>query len=172
MTKRALITGITGQDGRTFRSFSCRKGTKCMGSNAEVPSSIRAHRPPVSGSSRARLRWEREPAIQAALRGPDGFLEPDRIIQEVRPDEIYNLAAQSHVKVSFEEPEYTANSDASGRCGCWKRCASGTRGDDALLPGVDERTLRQGAGDAAEETTPFYPRSPYARRSSTPTGSR
>ena len=73
-----------------------------------------------------------------------------RIVQGVKPDEIYNLAAQSHVKVSFEEPEYTANSDALGRCDCWKRLALLDWKSDALLPGIYIGTLRTGAGDSAE----------------------
>jgi hypothetical protein len=87
-----------------------------------------------------------------------------RIIQEVQPDEIYNLAAQSHVQVSFETPEYTANSDGLGTLRLLEaiRILGLDRRRHALLPGLDLGALRQGPGGTQRETTPFYPRSPYA----------
>jgi GDPmannose 4,6-dehydratase len=94
-------------------------------------------------------------------------------MQQVQPDEIYNLAAQSHVAVSFEEPEYTANSDALGTLrlleairilGLEKKTRFYQASTSELYGKVQEMPQR--------ETTPFYPRSPYAAPSSTPTGSR
>ena len=85
-----------------------------------------------------------------------------RIVQETQPDEIYNLAAQSHVQVSFETPEYTANGDALGALrlleairilGLRTRCAS-TRRPPREMFGLAQETPQS-------ETTPFYPRSPY-----------
>ena len=74
-----------------------------------------------------------------------------RIVQEVQPDEIYNLAAQSHVQVSFETPEYTANADALGTLRLLEAIRIlGLTDKDALLPGLDVRAVRQGAGDAAD----------------------
>ena len=84
-----------------------------------------------------------------------------RIIQEVQPDEIYNLAAMSHVQVSFEMPEYTGNADGLGTLDLLEavRILNGKKGKD--LPGINLRIVRKSAGSAANETTPFYPRSPY-----------
>ena len=87
-----------------------------------------------------------------------------RIVQETQPDEIYNLAAQSHVQVSFETAEYTANADALGTL----RLLEAIRllklvEKTPLLPSLDVGTLRQGVQAVPQsETTPFYPRSPYA----------
>ena len=106
--KTALITGVTGQDGPTSRvSFSRR---------------VHGPRPqasciPVQHTARGRdLRRAAgcSFAVRHALRRPHRLHESHRIIQESQPDEIYNLAAQSHVQVSFETPEYTGNSDALG----------------------------------------------------------
>ena len=82
----------------------------------------------------------------------------------MQPDEIYNLAAQSHVAVSFEEPEYTANSDALGALRVLEAIRIlGPGEEDALLPGVDLGALRHGATRRRRrKQTPFYPRSPYA----------
>ena len=84
-----------------------------------------------------------------------------RLMQQIRPTEIYNLAAQSHVGVSFESPEYTANADAIGVLRCWKRSGSSAwkrrRGFIRRRP----RNCMVWSSSAAEETTPFYPRSPY-----------
>ncbi len=72
-------------------------------------------------------------------------------MQEIKPDEIYNLAAQSHVKVSFEEPEYTANSDALGTLRLLEAIRiAGLEKTDTVLPGIDVRAVRSGAGDSAE----------------------
>jgi GDPmannose 4,6-dehydratase len=96
-----------------------------------------------------------------------------RIVQEVQPQEIYNLAAQSHVAVSFETAEYTANSDALGTlrlleairiCGLVEKTKFYQASSSEMFGKVVETPQR--------ETTPFYPRSPYAARRSTPTGSR
>ena len=86
-----------------------------------------------------------------------------RIVQDVQPTEIYNLAAQSHVQVSFETPEYTANADALGTLrlsGSDPDIALGKAG--TLLSSFDIRTLWLAQEIPQRETTPFYPRSPYA----------
>ena len=83
-----------------------------------------------------------------------------RIIQQVQPDEIYNLGAQSHVAVSFESPEYTANSDALVPCGSGGCADSGALCQNTDLSGEHQRALWTSAGDTSENT-PFYPRSPY-----------
>ena len=97
-----------------------------------------------------------------------------RIVQETQPDEIYNLAAQSHVQVSFETPEYTANADALGTLRLLEAIRIlGLDEEDALLPGLDLGALRQGAGDAADARRRRSIRAALcARPSSMPTGSR
>ena len=85
-----------------------------------------------------------------------------RLCRRSQPDEIYNLAAQSHVQVSFETPEYTANADALGTLRLLEAIRILRPGEDnAILPGLDLGNVRHGAGVPQRETTPFYPRSPY-----------
>ena len=87
-----------------------------------------------------------------------------RIVQETQPDEIYNLAAQSHVQVSFETPEYTANADALGTLRLLEAMRIlGPRRADALLPGLDLRAVRPGAGGAAARDHAVLPAQPVRR---------
>src|SRR5512137_475075 len=107
--KRALITGITGQDGAYLAEFLLRKGYEVHGIKRRASSFNTAridhlYTDPHEGEVRFRLHY-------GDLTDATNLI---RIIQEVQPDEIYNLAAQSHVMVSFETPEYTANADALG----------------------------------------------------------
>ena len=85
------------------------------------------------------------------------------MVQQIQPDEIYNLAAQSHVYVSFETPEYTANADGLGTLRLLEAIRIlGLEKEDALLPGLDVGDVRQWSAETPQrETTPFYPRSPY-----------
>ena len=156
--KKALITGITGQDGSYLAELLLEKGYEVHG--------IRRR---SSSFNTARIdHIYNDPHIL----GTNLFLHYGdmtdstsliRILQEVQPDEIYNLAAQSHVAVSFEEPEYTANSDAIGAL----RLLEAIR-----ILGLESKTRFYQAstselyGDVREtpqtEETPFYPRSPYA----------
>ena len=107
--KKALITGITGQDGSYLAEFLLKKGYKVYGIKRRS-SSI--------NTSRIDHMYQEPNEINRKLILYHGDLTDSlsltRIIQEIQPDEIYNLAAQSHVAVSFEVPEYTANSDALG----------------------------------------------------------
>lgn len=156
--KTALISGITGQDGAYLASFLLRKGYAVHG--VKRRSSL---------FNTARIDGLYEDLHEKA---PHFFLHYGdltdasnliRIIQQVRPDEIYNLAAQSHVKVSFETPEYTANSDALGTL----RLLEAIR-----ILGLEDHTRFYQASTSElfgkvretpqSETTPFYPRSPYA----------
>ena len=158
MQKVALITGITGQDGAYLAEFLLDKGYIVHG--------IR-RRTSLFNTDRIDHLYQ-----DTHLAGTRLFLHYGdmtdssslvRIIQEVQPDEIYNLAAQSHVAVSFEEPEYTANSDALGPL----RILEAIR-----FLGLKEKTRFYQASTSElyglvqevpqRETTPFYPRSPYA----------
>lgn len=156
--KRALITGITGQDGAYLAEYLLSKGYEVHGikRRASLFNTNRVdhlYQDPHVPDRRFILHY-------GDLTDSTNLI---RIIQEVQPDEIYNLAAQSHVKVSFETPEYTANADALGTL----RLLEAIR-----ILGLENRTRFYQAstselfGKAVEtpqkETTPFYPRSPYA----------
>jgi GDPmannose 4,6-dehydratase len=156
--KTALITGVTGQDGAYLTSFLLKKGYRVHGIK---------RRSSLFNTARIDHLYEDLHEQNPRLLLHYGDLTDSsslmRIIQQIKPDEIYNLAAQSHVKVSFETPEYTANSDAVGTL----RILEALR-----ILGLAETTRFYQAstselyGKALEipqrETTPFYPRSPYA----------
>src|SRR5437762_7371229 len=154
----ALITGITGQDGAYLAEFLLNKGYVVHGMKRRT-SLFNTERidhlyqdPHVAG--RRFILHHGDMTDSSSL---------IRIIQQVQPDEIYNLAAQSHVAVSFEEPEYTANSDALGplrileaiRILGLERKSRFYQASTSELYGLVQETPQR-------ETTPFYPRSPYA----------
>ena len=156
--KRALITGITGQDGSYLAEFLLNKGYTVHGIKRRASSFNTSridhiYQDPHESDPRLRLHY-------GDLTDSTNLI---RIVQEVQPDEIYNLGAQSHVAVSFESPEYTANSDALGAL----RILEAIR-----ILGLENSTRYYQAstselyGNVQEspqnEKTPFYPRSPYA----------
>ncbi|WP_028669057.1 GDP-mannose 4,6-dehydratase [Runella zeae] len=158
MTKVALITGITGQDGAYLSELLLSKGYTVHGIK---------RRSSLFNTDRIDHLYE-DPHVQHPrfiLHYGDltDSLNLTRIIQEVQPDEIYNLAAMSHVKVSFDEPEYTANADGIGTL----RILEAVR-----LLGLAQKTKIYQASTSElyglvqavpqSESTPFYPRSPYA----------
>lgn len=158
MSKVALITGITGQDGAYLAEFLLGKGYVVHG--------IKRRTSLINTDRIDHLyRDPHEKGVRFFLHHGDMTDSSSlmHIIQKVRPDEIYNLAAQSHVAVSFEEPEYTANSDAIGTL----RILEAMR-----ILGLDKKTRFYQASTSElyglvqetpqKETTPFYPRSPYA----------
>jgi GDPmannose 4,6-dehydratase len=157
MPKSALITGITGQDGSYLAEFLIEKGYEVHGvkrrsSSLNTDRIDHLYQDPHEKNVRLKLHY-------GDLTDSTNLI---RIIQEVQPDEIYNLAAQSHVAVSFEIPEYTANSDAVGTL----RLLEAIR-----ILGLEKRTRFYQASTSEmfglvqetpqRETTPFYPRSPY-----------
>jgi GDPmannose 4,6-dehydratase len=156
--KRALVTGITGQDGAYLADFLMKKGYEVHGLKRRASSFNTArvdhlYRDPHEKDVRFFMHY-------GDLTDSTNLI---RIIQETQPDEIYNLAAQSHVKVSFETPEYTANVDALGTL----RLLEAVR----ILKLENKTRFYQAStselyGKVQEipqkETTPFYPRSPYA----------
>lgn len=119
MTKTALITGITGQDGSYLAEFLLAKGYKVHGIK---------RRASLFNTQRIDHIYEDRHNPNPHLKLHYGDLTDSsnltRILSEVRPDEVYNLGAQSHVAVSFEAPEYTADVDAMGLSACWRRSAS------------------------------------------------
>lgn len=158
MSKTALITGITGQDGAYLAEFLLNKGYEVHGIK---------RRTSLFNTDRIDHLYQDPHIEHRRLVLHHGDMTDSsslvRIIQQVQPDEIYNLAAQSHVAVSFEEPEYTANSDAIGPLrileairilGMEKKTRFYQASTSELFGQVQETPQR--------ETTPFYPRSPYA----------
>jgi GDPmannose 4,6-dehydratase len=156
--KVALITGVTGQDGSYLAEFLLNKGYIVHG--------IKRRTSLFNTDRIDHLYHDRhEKGVRFFLHHGDLTDSSSliRIIQEVQPDEIYNLAAQSHVAVSFEEPEYTANSDGLGAL----RILEAIR-----ILGLEQKTRFYQASTSElyglvqeipqKETTPFYPRSPYA----------
>ncbi|MCW9057751.1 MAG: GDP-mannose 4,6-dehydratase [Gammaproteobacteria bacterium] len=159
MTKKvALITGVTGQDGAYLAELLLKKGYEVHGikrraSSFNTDRIDHLYKDPHEKGRKFILHY-------GDLTDATNLI---RIIQEVQPDEIYNLAAQSHVAVSFETPEYTANSDAIGTL----RLLEAIR-----ILGLEKKTRFYQASTSElfgkvqeipqKETTPFYPRSPYA----------
>lgn len=155
--KRALVTGITGQDGSYLAEFLLQKGYEVHGvkrraSSFNTDRIDHLYRDPHEADRGMILHY-------GDLTDATNLI---RIVQEVQPDEIYNLAAQSHVAVSFETAEYTANSDALGTlrlleairiCGLTKKTRFYQASTSEMYGKVMETPQR--------ETTPFYPRSPY-----------
>lgn len=158
VNKIALITGVTGQDGAYLAEFLLNKGYTVHGIK---------RRSSLFNTDRIDHLYQDPHEIERKFVLHHGDLTDSssliRIIQQVQPDEIYNLAAQSHVAVSFEEPEYTANSDALGAL----RILEAIR-----ILGLEKKTRFYQASTSElyglvqeipqRETTPFYPRSPYA----------
>ena len=158
MTKRALITGVTGQDGSYLAEFLLEKGYEVHGIK---------RRASLFNTQRVDHIYQDPHTPHQNFKLHYGDLSDTsnltRIISEVRPDEVYNLGAQSHVAVSFEAPEYTADVDAIGTLrlleairflGLEKSCRFYQASTSELYGLVQEIPQR--------ETTPFHPRSPYA----------
>ncbi|VAW85365.1 GDP-mannose 4,6-dehydratase [hydrothermal vent metagenome] len=158
MKKKALITGVTGQDGAYLAEFLLDKGYEVHGIK---------RRTSLFNTDRIDHLYQDPHELDQRFILHHGDMTDSscliRIMKQVQPDEVYNLAAQSHVAVSFEEPEYTADSDALGPL----RLLEAIR-----LLGLEKKTRFYQAstselyGEVQEtpqtETTPFYPRSPYA----------
>lgn len=156
--KVALITGVTGQDGAYLAEFLLKKGYEVHGVK---------RRASLFNTDRIDHLYHdpHEPNVKFKLHYGDLTDSTNliRLVQEIQPDEIYNLAAQSHVKVSFDTPEYTANADGIGTL----RILEAVR-----LLGLEKKTRIYQASTSElyglvqavpqSETTPFYPRSPYA----------
>jgi GDPmannose 4,6-dehydratase len=156
--KRALITGVTGQDGAYLAELLLSKGYVVHGIK---------RRTSLFNTNRIDHLYE-DPHLTGRhfmlhygdLTDASSLIQ---IVQQVKPDEIYNLAAQSHVKVSFEEPEYTANSDALGalrlleaiRIAGLEKVSRFYQASTSEMYGLVQEIPQK-------ETTPFYPRSPYA----------
>ncbi len=160
MRKKALITGITGQDGSYLAELLLDKDYEVHGVTRRSSSFNRGR---IDHVTDGKARAAGKVSTQAVLHYGDlcDGSSVNRLLREIRPDEIYNLAAQSHVKISFEIPEYTGDVDGLGML----RILEGTR-ESGLNPRIYQAGSSEVFGKAQEvpqrETTPFYPRSPYA----------
>ena len=156
--KKALVTGITGQDGAYLAELLLEKGYEVHGIK---------RRTSLFNTDRIDHLYHdlHEKGLKFILHYGDMTDSTNliRLVQEIEPDEIYNLAAQSHVQVSFDSPEYTANADAIGAlrlleairiCGLEKKTRFYQASTSELYGKVQEVPQT--------ENTPFYPRSPYA----------
>ena len=159
--KVALITGITGQDGSFLAEFLLEKGYEVHGIMRRSSSFNTARIEHLYLDEWVR-DMKRKRTINLHYADMTDSSSLVRVIQQVKPDEIYNLAAQSHVKVSFDCPEYTAEADAVGTLrlleavrilGMEAKCRIYQASTSELFGKVQEVPQR--------ETTPFYPRSPY-----------
>src|ERR1700729_3389681 len=156
--KIALITGVTGQDGAYLAEFLLKKGYEVHGvkrrsSSFNTDRIDHLYHDPHETGIKFKLYY-------GDLTDSTNLI---RLVQEIQPDEIYNLAAQSHVKVSFETPEYTANADGIGTLRLLEairilRMESRTRFYQASTSELYGKVQ----AIPQNETTPFYPRSPYA----------
>ena len=153
MTKKALITGITGQDGAYLARFLLGKGYEVHGARRRISIFNTERIDDLIESGQITLHY-------ADMTDSSSLIS---IVQTVKPDEVYNLAAQSHVAVSFHEPEFTANTDGLGAlrlleairiAGLENTCKFYQASTSELYGLVQEVPQK--------ETTPFYPRSPYA----------
>ncbi len=151
--KTALITGVTGQDGSFLAEFLLEKGYEVHGTIRRSSVDFRERIAHLEGHPHFHLHY-------ADLTDSMSMMQ---VISKVRPDEVYNLAAQSHVQVSFDAPEFTANVDATGvlrlleaikLCGLTERCRFYQASTSELYGKVEEVPQN--------EKTPFHPYSPYA----------
>jgi GDPmannose 4,6-dehydratase len=156
--KVALITGVTGQDGAYLAEFLLGKGYEVHGikrrsSSFNTQRVDHLSRDPHEGPTRFRLHY-------GDLTDATNLI---RLVMEIKPDEIYNLAAQSHVQVSFETPEYTANADGTGTLRLLEAIRLlGLGGTTRFYQASTSELYGRVRERPQSETTPFHPRSPYA----------
>ena len=156
--KVALITGVTGQDGAYLAELLLDKGYTVHGVKRRSSSFN-------TGRIDHLYQDFHKTGVRFFLHYGDltDATNLIRLVQEVQPDEIYNLAAQSHVKVSFETPEYTANADAMGTLRLLEAMRILSLGEKARFYQASTSELYGKVQETPQkETTPFYPRSPYA----------
>jgi GDPmannose 4,6-dehydratase len=155
--RRALITGVTGQDGAYLAALLLGKGYEVHGLKRRSSSFNTAridhlYQDPHRAGTRFFLH-------HGDLTDATNLI---RVVQEVQPDEIYNLAAQSHVQVSFDTPEYTANADGTGTLRLLEAIRILKRADRTRFYQASTSELFGTAPPPQRETTPFWPQSPYA----------
>src|SRR3989344_3667619 len=155
--KKALITGITGQDGSYLAEFLLEKGYEVHGlqrrsSTLNIDRIAHLYQDPHLKSARFFLHYG----------DMTDSLSLSEIIRKIQPDEVYNLAAQSHVFISFETPEYTADSDAVGTLRILQAIKNaGLINKTRFYQASTSELYGKAAEIPQKETTPFHPRSPY-----------
>ena len=153
--KKALITGITGQDGAYLAELLLSKGYEVHGVK---------RRSSLFNTARIDHLYEdpHNPSPHLFLHYGDLTESSSllHVVSKIQPDEVYNLGAQSHVQVSFEQPEYTADTDALGPLRFLKLFASWFREKNEVLPGQHFGTLRPGTGKSTEGDDSFLPTLP------------
>ncbi|MBN2669467.1 MAG: GDP-mannose 4,6-dehydratase [Bacteroidales bacterium] len=156
--KKAIVTGITGQDGAYLAELLLKKGYEVFGLK---------RRSSIFNTARIDHLFEKDRQENSNFKYAYSDLSDSsnliRIISEFQPDEIYNLAAQSHVKVSFDTPEYTANADGIGTLRILEAIRTAKLVDKTKFYQASTSELYGKVQEIPQkETTPFYPRSPYA----------
>jgi len=155
--KKALITGITGQDGSYLAELLLEKGYDVHGvyrrsSINKIDRVKHIYKDPQVAGHRFHLHYGDLTDSSSAL----------HLVQKVQPDEIYNLAAQSHVRISFDTPEYTANADALGTLRLLEAIrVLGLQDKTKFYQASTSEMFGKVAESPQHENTPFYPRSPY-----------
>ena len=156
--KKALITGITGQDGYYLTKFLLKKGYQVYGIKRRT-SLINTQRIDEFFNNK-KLHDKKFILFHGDMTDSSSIIS---ILNKVKPDEVYNLAAQSHVQVSFEVPEYTANSDAIGVLRLLEAVRSANLTNKTKIYQASTSELYGKVREVPQnEKTPFYPRSPYA----------
>jgi GDPmannose 4,6-dehydratase len=155
--KRALITGVTGQDGSYLAEL-------LLGKEYEVYGVVR--RASTFNTERLDTIYQDPHVADYKLRLVYGDLDDasslNRVLRSVKPDEIYNLGAQSHVRVSFDVPEYTASTVALGTLRLLEAIRESGQDKSVRFYQASSSEMFGGAAPPQSETTPFEPRSPYA----------
>lgn len=160
--KKALITGITGQDGSYLAELLLEKGYEVYGliRRSSVSTTERIEHLFMEEVLKEELQDNKFHLVHGDM---TDSLNLVRIIIEIKPNEIYNLAAQSHVAVSFEEPEYTANADGVGTLRILEAVRiAGLQNDVRIYQASTSELFGKVHETPQKETTPFHPRSPYA----------
>lgn len=161
MVKRALITGITGQDGSYLAEILLREGYHIFGLVRRSSSVVRARIDHLTQATSKTCDPKGASRIELVYGDLNDSSSLNRIVRETEPDEVYNLAGQSHVRVSFEMPEHTANLDAVGALRLLEAIRQ-AKPETKFYQASSSELFGQSATSPVNEDSAFHPRSPYA----------